>query len=229
MFVAVANAGSGNRVMTSTDGINWTGRAAASNSNLWVSVCYGNGLFVAVASNGTNNRIMTSSDGITWTGRSPAANDDWRSICYGKGKFVAVGKTVNTMTGIISINLACSCVSADGGETWDTYVIQDVAYALTSVCYSEKRDMFVAVASGAVVTSLDGMTWTGRQPASSNAWTSVCYSETRDMFAAVAVTGTNNRVMTNDGKSVRYLHDVLERNSLVVETSGNYYLCNMAI
>ena len=59
LFVAVAISGSGNRVMTSPDGINWTICTSAAD-NQWRSVCYGNGLFVAVASSGTNNRVMTS-------------------------------------------------------------------------------------------------------------------------------------------------------------------------
>ena len=48
MFVAVANTGTGNRVMTSPNGIDWTARNAAAD-NSWRSVCYGNGMFVAVA------------------------------------------------------------------------------------------------------------------------------------------------------------------------------------
>ena len=49
LFVAVAYSGSGNRVMTSPDGITWTiGTSAA--DNYWTSVTYGNGIFVAVAS-----------------------------------------------------------------------------------------------------------------------------------------------------------------------------------
>jgi hypothetical protein len=59
IFVAVANTGTGNRVMTSPDGINWTIRASAAD-NQWTSVAYGGGLFVAVANNGTGNRVMTS-------------------------------------------------------------------------------------------------------------------------------------------------------------------------
>mgnify|MGYP007112060975 CR=1 FL=1 len=46
--------------MTSPDGINWTKRAADTDSTNWYSVCYGNGLFVAVAYQGTGNRVMTS-------------------------------------------------------------------------------------------------------------------------------------------------------------------------
>ena len=58
LFVAVSSSGTGNRVMTSPDGITWTARTAADNS--WNSVTYGNGLFVAVSGSGTGNRVMTS-------------------------------------------------------------------------------------------------------------------------------------------------------------------------
>ena len=57
LFVAVAITGSGNRVMTSPDGITWTIRSSAAD-NQWRSVCYGNGLFVAVAITGSGNRVM---------------------------------------------------------------------------------------------------------------------------------------------------------------------------
>ena len=59
LFVAVASTGTGNRVMTSPDGINWTIRTSVAD-NCWYSVTYGNGLFVAVAYTGTGNRVMTS-------------------------------------------------------------------------------------------------------------------------------------------------------------------------
>ena len=102
LFVAVAISGTGNRVMTSPDGITWTIRTSADNN--WWSVCYGNGLFVAVADTGTGNRVMTSPDGITWTIRTSAADNNWRSVCYGNGLFVAVadtgiGNRVMTMLG----------------------------------------------------------------------------------------------------------------------------------
>ena len=57
-FVAVSNSGTGNRVMTSPDGITWTSRASAADNN-WSSVTYGNGTFVAVAYSGTGDRVMT--------------------------------------------------------------------------------------------------------------------------------------------------------------------------
>jgi len=55
--VAVAYSGTGNRVMTSPDGISWTLRSSAADND-WLSVTYGGGLFVAVASTGAGNRVM---------------------------------------------------------------------------------------------------------------------------------------------------------------------------
>ena len=63
LFVAVSTSGTGNRVMTSLDGIEWESRTSAAD-NGWLSVCYGNGLFVAVAGSGTVNSVMTST--LSW-------------------------------------------------------------------------------------------------------------------------------------------------------------------
>jgi hypothetical protein len=101
LFVAVGGSGTGNRVMTSPDGINWTTRNSAAN-NAWVNVGYGDGLFVAVAVSGTGNRVMTSPDGINWTIRNSAANNDWRSVVYGNGMFVVVGRGTNNPRVMIS-------------------------------------------------------------------------------------------------------------------------------
>ena len=61
LFCAVAFTGSGNRVMTSPDGITWTARTSAAD-NLWNGITWSPelGMFCAVAISGTGNRAMTS-------------------------------------------------------------------------------------------------------------------------------------------------------------------------
>ena len=59
-FVGVARNGT-NRVMWSTDAINWTAASAAVPDS-WYSVTYGGDKFVAVANNGTN-QVMWSLTG----------------------------------------------------------------------------------------------------------------------------------------------------------------------
>ena len=194
LFVAVADySATGNRVMTSSNGITWTIRTSAAD-NQWLSVCYGNGLFVAVASTGIGNRVMTSPDGIIWTIRTSAVDNNWCSVCYGNGLFVAVaadgiGNRVMSMnysleeiiekhpTGIILSPFAMQTSAAD--NAWQ------------SVCYG--NGLFVAVAAS-VMTSPDGINWIIRTSAS-NTWRSVCYGN--GLFVAVAISGTGNRVMTS--------------------------------
>jgi hypothetical protein len=59
-FVAVASSGSGNRVMTSPDGITWSSCQSAADYD-WQSIAYGNGVFVSVCLNdGGANKVMSN-------------------------------------------------------------------------------------------------------------------------------------------------------------------------
>ncbi|WP_375446223.1 T9SS type A sorting domain-containing protein [uncultured Fibrella sp.] len=193
LFVAVAFNGTGNRVMTSPDGITWTSRSSAAD-NQWRSITYGlvngNPLFVAVASSGAGNRVMTSPDGITWTSRSSAADNLWISVTYGlvngNPLFVAVassGAGNRVMTSLDGITWTSRSSAAD--NNWNT-----VTYG---------NGLFVAVSNSGigdrVMTSPDGINWTIRTPAVDNAWLSVTYGN--GLFVAVSITGSGNRVMTS--------------------------------
>jgi hypothetical protein len=62
LFVAVSSSASGNQLMTSPDGINWTSRQSPVN-NSWSGITFGNNTFVAVAGNASSineKRIMSS-------------------------------------------------------------------------------------------------------------------------------------------------------------------------
>ena len=58
VFCAVASTGTGNRVMTSPDGITWTSRTSAADNNWW-DIAWNGTVFCAVAGTGTGNRVMT--------------------------------------------------------------------------------------------------------------------------------------------------------------------------
>jgi hypothetical protein len=184
LFVAVSYDGTGNRVMTSPDGITWTSRTSVDRA--WYSVAYGNGLFVAVSYDGTGNRVMTSPDGITWTSRTSAADNDWRSVAYGNGLFVAVSSTGTgnrVMTSPDGITWTSRTSAADNDWFGVTY----------------GNGLFVAVSNtgtgNRVMTSPDGITWTSRTSAADNDWFGVTYGN--GLFVAVSRTGTGNRVMTS--------------------------------
>ena len=197
-FVAVSATGTGNRVMTSPDGVTWTIQTSAAD-NKWSSVTWGGpapGLFVTVSITGTGNRVMTSPDGVNWTIRASAADNSWPSVTWGgpsPGLFVAVGYfgTGNrVMTSPDGVNWAIGVSAADNNwrsVTWGGPV-------------GSKK--FVAVAYGGtsdrVMTSPDGVTWSIRTSAADNAWFSVTWGgPSPGLFVAVSKSGTGNRVMTS--------------------------------
>ena len=65
LFVAVGDSGTrtgtGNRVMTSPDGLSWSVRSSAADLG-WGSICWApqRGQFVAVSNSGSGNRVMLS-------------------------------------------------------------------------------------------------------------------------------------------------------------------------
>jgi hypothetical protein len=185
LFVAVAASGTGNRVMTSPDGITWTSRITPADNN-WIDITYANGLFVAVAQSGTGDRVMTSPDGINWTLGTTPADNNWGSITYGNGLFVAVaasGTGNRVMTSPDGINWTLRSSAADNLWTGITYA----------------NGLFVAVAGSGtnnrVMTSPDGITWTIGSSAANVGWSSVTYGN--GLFVAVSAGLTGTRVMTS--------------------------------
>lgn len=185
-YVAVANSGTGSRVMTSPDGQNWTLRTTPTD-NQWADVTYGNGLFVAIGLNGSGSgdKVMTSPDGINWTVRATPADNFWNGVIYANGQFVAVA----------SSGTGNRVMTSPDGITWTIRnSAADVGWS--SVAYG--NGLYVAVAAsitGAkVMTSPDGITWTV-QTAVNNQWMDIVYAN--GLFVAVARSGTGNRVMTS--------------------------------
>jgi hypothetical protein len=191
LFVAVADTGTNNRVMTSPLGVTWTSRDTTGKDNDWKDVIYGGGRYVAIANSGTANRAMYSDDGVLWyLGDTTGLDNAWRGITWGAGKFVAVGAIGIT-------NRAMT--SEDGGETWTAQDTTGLDNPWRDVVFG--NGIFVAVASSGtnqVMTSPDGETWTGKTAASTNGWRALAYSRELNRFVAVAVTGTGDRVMTSD-------------------------------
>jgi hypothetical protein len=217
ILVAVAYSGTGNRVMTSTDGITWTSRASAADND-WYGLTFGNGLFVAVAQTGvgSGNRVMTSPDGITWTTRTSAADSSWHSVTYGNGLFVAVGSsTTSLVQGVMissdGINWSIpSGVPASDSRWWN-------------VIYG--NGLFVAVAIGPssnkrVMTSPDGITWTLRASAlDTTDWYSTVYA--KGLFVTVGATSSTQNVMTSPDGYTWTLRSGATSNTWRAVTYGN--------
>jgi hypothetical protein len=180
LFAVIAFSGTTSQVATSPDGINWTARTTIDND--WIGITYGNGLFVAVSDDGTytDSLIMTSTDGIIWTPH--ADSNSAKNICYGGGKFVKVN------SGSIGNNIGYST----DGINW---IMQHFPMnELFDVVYG--NGLFVAVAKNdSLITSPDGINWTGRAASSAKDWVGVTYGN--GLFVAVANNVSGAMVMTS--------------------------------
>ena len=193
IFVAVSEDGS-SRVMTSSNGINWTGRTSAIiEANNWRGICWSPELkiFVAVGYGGSN-RVMTSPDGINWTGRLSANETSyWLGVCWSpqQGQFVAVAYVGSKKV-----------MTSPDGTNWTARVSANENNEWSNICWSAELGLFVAVThngSNKIMTSPNGINWTGRLTSNeANAWFSVCWSKELGIFVSVAFDGTN-RVMTS--------------------------------
>lgn len=161
-FVAVAQSGSGARVMTSPDGITWTARTSAQDGG-WRSVTHANGRFVAVANTAGTDNVMTSPDGVTWTRRTTPVPSLWESVAYGDGVFVAVGSSpANSSDDRV--------MTSPDGSAWTARAAAARIY-WRAVTYAGGRFVAVGGLSGGLssstraMTSPDGITWA---PAASN-------------------------------------------------------------
>ena len=182
-FVAVSYNGT-NRVMYSTNGINWTA-ASAAEQNEWHGITYGNGKWVAVSKDGTN-RVMYSTDGINWTSASAAEANLWYSVTYGNGKFVAVASSGTNRVMYSTDGINWTAQAATSQSPW-----KDVTYG---------NGKWVAVAdngSNRVMYSSDAINWTSATAAEQNGWRSVTYGNGK--FVAVAANGTNRVMYSTDG------------------------------
>jgi hypothetical protein len=156
---------SSSTVATSVDGRNWV-EVDSGTSNDLVAVTGAGGRFVAVGTNGT---IVSSADGTNWsTVVSPTTNMLWGVTCGG-GKFVAVGGTANVGTIITSADSL-------NWTLFDPTVIFSPLYAIT---YAQGQFVAVGQTNSAklatTLTSPDGLAWTARTSAVTNALRAITF------------------------------------------------------
>jgi len=190
LFVATATSGT-KRVMTSPDGLIWSGRTAAE-ANPWLGVCWSPelGLFAAVASSGTN-RVMISSNGTNWTPITVTDTSGCTSICWSSELRIFVALSSN--------NGRYRVMTSNDGTIWTgRTAAEDNSW--NSVCWSPDLAIFVALSGNSgtyrVMTSNDGISWTGISVAEANGWNSVCWSPQLKLFIAV---GTNCVMTSRNG------------------------------
>ncbi|MEI6316354.1 MAG: peptidoglycan-binding domain-containing protein [bacterium] len=206
LFVAVANLGTGHRVMTSSDGVTWTlGNTPADNN--WATITWSptanptattTGMFVAGALSGTS-RIMTSPDGFNWTLRTPSAFG-WVSVAWSpqKNLFAAVsfgGQSngiITSTSGTVWTNRTSAATNQWNSIVWSPTAVDPTTHI---------SGMFVATAGTGigtrVMTSADGVTWVSHRAAVDIAWVSVTWSPEKNLFVAVSSATQGANIMTS--------------------------------
>jgi hypothetical protein len=198
LFVAVSQGGSNNKVMTSSDGINWISRTSAGGlGSYWQCVCWSPQLRLFVALGLVNIpasdvRAMFSSDGVSWSpATSPPEPNYWRDVCWSPelGLFLAVangGTGTNRLT-----------ISSDG-KNWTGIVPSGISQAgWYRCCWSPQLRIFLVIGVNplAVIISSNGTTWSSGSISNQN-WSTVCWSPELGIFLAVTA-GTLIRVTTS--------------------------------
>ena len=106
IFVAIGSkdaGASGNFLMTSINGIDWTEATINPTwADYWFDIYFGNGLFIAQG--GAQDFVMTSPDGLIWTQHARASVESCYGTAFGNGTFVAVSGTGSGSTVMTSTN-----------------------------------------------------------------------------------------------------------------------------
>ncbi|MCB0968042.1 MAG: hypothetical protein KDB37_14500 [Ilumatobacter sp.] len=186
LFAAVADSGTGQRAMTSPDGVTWTQRTTPADRG-WDGIAWGNGLFVAVSATLGAAEVMTSPDGTTWTQRATPTNNSWHDVCWAAslGLFVAVGSDYETTH---------AAMTSPDGIAWTLRSTPGNGYQ--GVTWSPDAGLFVAVGTDKLMTSPDGITWTARTVASEE-WKHAAYSPDESIWVVVGVSGVTNRALSS--------------------------------
>jgi hypothetical protein len=182
IFVAVGTGNSADRIMTSSNGIIWTGQNDVIGSGAyWSSITYGDLGFVAVGEMffvGTSIVIKGSMDGTSWSAATSPLPTNTRTVAFGDGVFVATTTVGGAMR------------STDQGATWSAVSTPTTNFFL-GLTYG--AGTFVAVAASGtnrVMTSSDGgITWQSQNSGTAGDWNAVTYGNGR--FVAVANTGSS--------------------------------------
>ena len=189
IYVAVSQSAS---VMTSTDSFQWTA-VSASNSD-WRSVCYGNGRFCAV---GTSSIMTSDTGGLTWTTRTSPAGG-WMSVCFAPELTLFCAVAMSGTSG-------ARAMTSSTGISWTTRSTPTTTpnQDWRCVCWAPELGLFVASGTNSIMTSPDGINWTGRT-STTGLWQSIAWSYKLGLLCAVASSGTGTSLVQTSPNGVNW-------------------------
>jgi hypothetical protein len=147
--------GDSGKIITSTDGKNYTDRTSGTTANLNF-VIFADSRFVAAGTAGT---ILTSTDGIEWEAGISGTAANLKCITYGDSQFVAVGSG--------------SLLTSTDGVQWVNKSVEN-NMDINSIAIG--NGIFVAAAFDAMYTSSDGIVWKQTLPPTCHSLKFVLYA-----------------------------------------------------
>ena len=195
-LVAVGSTG---KIFTSADGITWSKKTSGTSKTLR-SVCCNGTKLVAVGDSGA---ILTSTDGSTWTNRSTDSTGNLKSVVWTGTGYVAVGGDMYWSPGAPVppygyqgyYSKQINWTSPDG-ITWTKIAgpfFVGSQYGLRGVTWTGSRLLAVGY-SDSVLSSTDGISWTGQSCGTSRVLNSIALFGSRIIAAGdggIIVTSTD--------------------------------------
>jgi hypothetical protein len=198
LFIAVAQNGGTEGIMTSPDGITWTTRTKDNLGSLY-DIVWAPELQLMVAIG--NSFVATSTDGISWTTYSvdnpctlegSSSNNSWRALTW--------SPELNLFVAVAMGGVGNRVMTSPNGITWTTRV-SAADNNWFGITWSPELSIFVVVSNtgtgNRIMTSPDGIHWLTRQSPVDNSWQNVAWSPKLGIFAATSTDGGTNRVMTS--------------------------------
>lgn len=188
-----------NRILRSTDGVNWTtiNPSVGNSLQYWHGVGYGNGKFIISdrTQSGVNNNIAYSTNGSTWTIASTSPNGyGGNRIGWNGTRFALAFNASNTIA-----------YSTDGASWTAGATPYSGNYGWGNIAAGNGK--FVVIQDGGAGpvnysgTSNDGITWTQRtMTATAQRWRGVIYDGS-GKWVAVARSNNAGAYSTDDGAS----------------------------
>ena len=183
ILVAVSWDGDTSPVLTSTDGVTWTQRAAGLAAHLWNDVIWVEdlSLFVAVSDpSGETTNVMTSANGITWVART-APDTAWVATAWNGTTLVAV-----------SYNNSNNVMTSTDGITWAAQTSSGLSAGADDLAFG--NGVFVSCnVGGGISSSANGIAWTLREtPTATSCRGRVVWSAALASFFVLASTSTGS-------------------------------------
>ena len=212
LFVAISGSFSGNRIMTSTNGIDWENSISYPDTYLF-EIAWSPELSLFVVVFTTAPYVATSSDGKNWTDLSSNAPI---------GNVIAVSWSAELLL-FVAITYNGFVMTSPDGTTWTNRGSQLDGNQGQSLIWSKELNLLVAVSQSGtnrVATSSDGITW-NTLPVSLNTWNDIEWSPALGLFVAVAGSGTGNRVMTSSDGAIWTDGTITDRSWETIRWSGD--------